>query len=179
MTGGRAAALAAAVLATLALGACGSNLNDLQAFVAKARAQKVTQIPPIPHMTPYQVFSYAQAGRRDPFVPDQPSTELARTGATDNGIQPDLNRPRQALEQFPLDALRMVGTLTFAGVQYALVSAPDDVVHRVTVGNYMGQDYGRVVNVTPVAIDLIETVPDGFGGWQHKSTKLALASEAR
>lgn len=180
MTGRRETAWLAMTLAvTLLLGGCDRGMDDLHAFVARARAQKVTKIPPIPHMKSYAVFHYEQAGRRDPFVPEQSSEELARAAASDTGIHPDANRPRQVLEQYPLDALRMMGTLSFGGVLYALVAAPDDIVHRVTLGSYMGQNYGRVVNITPTAIDLVETVPNGFGGWQHKSTKLALASAAR
>lgn len=179
MRAGCAASAALAVLAALALGGCGSNMDDLRTFVAAARAHKVAKIPPIPKMTPYVAFTYRQAGRRDPFVPEPSSNGPASVAASDNGIHPDSNRPRQPLEQYPLDALRMVGTLSFKGVLYAMVSAPDNVIHRVTAGDYMGQNFGRIVKITPDAVELTEIVPNGFGGWQHKSTKLALSSDVK
>lgn len=169
--------LRAALVASLALvlAGCSDNMNDLRSFVAKARAQKVTKIAAIPQMTPYVPFTYEQNDRRDPFVPAG-NDEHAKTPtvAADSTIHPDFNRPRQALEQYPLDALHMVGTLSFNKVQYAMVSAPDGVVHRVTVGDYMGQQFGRVVKITSTQVDLSEIVPNGFGGWERKPTKLAL-----
>lgn len=169
-------AIGVLVLLALGLAGCEHNMNDLHQFVAQARAKKVTKIPPIPHMTPYTPFSYEQAGRRDPFVPAEANKgKKTDQHVTSNGVHPDFSRPPQPLEQYPLDALHMVGTMNFSGVRYAMVTAPDGVIHRVTVGNYMGKHYGRVMKITATAIQLKEIIPDGFGGWRYQATSLSMA----
>jgi type IV pilus assembly protein PilP len=87
---------------------------------------------------------------------------------------PDRNRNREPLEEFPVDSLRMVGTIDFNGHTYALVKAPDSVIHRVTIGDHMGQNYGKIVTITPSEVDLSEVIPDGFGGWTERPASLAL-----
>ncbi|MDN5872852.1 MAG: pilus assembly protein PilP [Sinobacteraceae bacterium] len=160
----------------LTLAGCGNDMSDLHQFVATARAQKVTQIPPIPKMTPYVPFAYDQASRRDPFVPaDANQDKSAQKHHSASGIHPDFNRPPQPLEQYPLDALRMVGTLTFNNILYAMIAAPDGIIHRVSVGNYMGKHYGRIMKITASEVDLKEIIPDGFGGWRYKTATLRMA----
>ncbi|HEU0197310.1 MAG TPA: pilus assembly protein PilP [Nevskiaceae bacterium] len=171
----RGAPLLLAVALALLLAGCGGSNQDLHAFVARVRAQRVTHIPPIPKMTSYVAFTYKQAGRRDPFVPEESTAREVPASHASTGLHPDFKRPRQPLEQYPLDSLHMLGTLTFGGTVYALVSAPDGIVHRVTAGQYMGQHFGRIVAITSNTVALSEIVPDGFGGWKHRTAKLSLA----
>ena len=98
--------------------------------------------------------------------------EEQKTGAS--GLQPDLGRRREPLEAFPLDTLRMVGTMEREGVSSALVQSPDGLVSRIITGNYLGQNYGKVVAVNQDSIDLIEIVPDGLGSWVQREASLAL-----
>src|SRR5690606_26232065 len=116
-----------------------------------------------------EAFTYQAAGRPDPFA------KLGQTSAASvGGPRPDLNRNKEPLEEFPLDALRMLGTIrTPAGV-FALIRAPDNVVHRVTVKNHMGQNYGQIVAIAEAEVSLTELVADGFGGWVQRSASLAL-----
>ena len=93
-----------------------------------------------------------------------------------SGPRPDADRPRQPLEQFPLDALQMVGVLDFAGAHYAMIKAPDGIVYRVAVGGYMGQNYGRVTRIEADRVDLEETVPNGFGGWDQRPAALRMVA---
>ncbi len=92
-----------------------------------------------------------------------------------SGIRPDVNRPREALEEYPLDSLRMVGTLEQGGQMWALVRAEDGTIHRVQPGNYVGQNYGRITRITESKIELVEIVPDGLGGWMERPATLALS----
>ena len=86
-----------------------------------------------------------------------------------------MRRNREPLEEFPVDSLRMLGMVTAQEHRYALIKAPDGVVHRVGMGEHMGQNYGEVVRINESEVGLKEIVPDGFGGWVERPAKLALA----
>jgi type IV pilus assembly protein PilP len=155
----------AAVLALFGAAACTGDMDELQQYVAQVKARKSTQIEPIPQIKQYEAFTYVAGNRRDPFEP-APETN-------DNGLRPDTNRNREPLEEFPLDSLRMVGVIDYNKVLYALIKAPDNVIHRVTVGNYMGQNFGKIVKITETEVALDEIVPDGFGGFKEQPATLA------
>jgi len=158
------------ILSGLLLAACGKGTDDLENWVTEVKARKATPIEPIPQMRQYEAFLYQAAGRRDPFeAPKAPSVSSA--------ARPDMNRNKEPLEEFPIDALRMVGTIDSKGVVYALIKAPDGVVHRVSVKNHLGQNYGQIVGITESEISLLELVPDGFGGWVQRRASLALTQQ--
>lgn len=159
------------VVASALLVACGSAQSDLESYVAEVKNRKTRQIEPIPQIKPYEPFAYVDENRRDPFVPSQPVRDPNDPSAS---IRPDPNRNPEPLEEFPLDGLRMVGTIVKGGVTYALVKAPDKVVHRVAAGNHLGQNYGKITKVTDTSIDIVEIVPDGFGGFTERPANLAL-----
>jgi type IV pilus assembly protein PilP len=165
------------IVVMLVLGAslsgCLHNMDDLTAYIQEVRARKTTKIEPIPQMKPYQAFAYVTGSRRDPFLPTAPQRE---SGSNVNAsLRPDLNRNKEPLEEFPLDALQMVGLIDFKGKAYAMVKAPDGVVHRVSVGDHMGQNYGTITKISASEIGLTEIIPDGFGGWVERPASLALA----
>jgi len=93
----------------------------------------------------------------------------------ENGVRPDPDRAREFLESFPLDTLRMVGTLELEGVNYALIRDLESVVHRVSEGNYMGTNHGRVVRVRGDRVDLVELFEDARGGWVERRTQVVMA----
>lgn len=161
-----------ALCVALAVGlvACSNDISDLEQYVQSVKARKSSQIEPIPQIKPYQAFVFAAAGRRDPFLPAAPNSKQSNSD-----LRPDPNRNREPLEEFPLDGLQMQGAITFAGHIYGLVKAPDGVVHRVSVGNHMGQNYGKITQVSDSEISLTEIVPDGFGGWMERPATLVLA----
>ncbi|MDD3765053.1 MAG: pilus assembly protein PilP [Nevskiales bacterium] len=156
----------------LLLAGCSTDMSDLERYVAEVKARKTTKIEPIPQPTQYENFIYDPAGRRDPFVEILADKRPESAGT---GPAPDLDRKREALEAFPLDALRMVGTIRAPDGTFALIKAPDGVIHRVTVRNHMGQNYGRIVAISEAEVSLIELVPDGFGGWNERPASLTLA----
>lgn len=153
--------------ACLALAACSSADTSLQEFIQQTDAQPGGRVKPLPEIKPYQTYVYNDQSLRSPFVPSQ------AVGL--NSVRPDSNRPRQYLEQFSLDTLKMVGTIRIGGVMYGLVQTRDGVVHRVTVGNYMGQNDGRIVDITPSKIGMVEIVPDGLGGYMKRPAALGLS----
>jgi type IV pilus assembly protein PilP len=97
------------------------------------------------------------------------------SGFADNGVHPDRNRPKQYLEQFPLDGLKMVGTLKIDGVRYALIKDSNNIVTRVTAGDYMGQNDGKVIRISEAGIKLREIIANGLGGWTQRPARLPLS----
>lgn len=157
----------------LALTACSSNMSDLQAYIDRVKARPGGRIDPLPQIQPAPTFTYKAAGRRSPFVPDTPQRRLSSNPNAVKG--PDTDRPREFLEQFPLDTLKMVGTLDSNGATYGLVETKDGLIHRVKVGNHIGQNFGHITSITDSKISLVEIVPDGLGGYINRPAGLALS----
>jgi type IV pilus assembly protein PilP len=152
-----------------ALGGC-SQGNDLRQWVAQEKAKKGAPLEPLPVIKTFETFEYKDQDLRDPFNVSADEEEQS----ANNGPHPDQDRPREPLEAFPLDGLRMAGTLGLAKSIEGLVRDPDGVVHRVHVGNYLGQNYGRITSISEDHIDLVELVPNGSGGWMEKPATIAL-----
>jgi type IV pilus assembly protein PilP len=161
-------ALAATVLAALA--GCSDGLDELRAQVAAVKSAPGKGIEPLPEVKPYETFEYAAADQRAPFEPGLPASVN-----NPNSVRPDTNRPREFLEQFSLDTLRMVGTVNLKGRLYGLVQTRDGLVHRVLPGNHLGQSDGRITSIEEAKISVNEIVPDGMGGFIERPAALALS----
>ena len=164
-----------AALSTVALTSCGSEEHsDLREFVRESDKMQGGRIPPLPEVKPYEPFAYDAHDLTDPFKPRK--IEPPKSAAK-GGLQPDLNRQREALEAFPLENLAMVGTLQQKGQMFALVRAPDKGLYRVASGNYLGQNFGRIVGITETDIKLKEIVQDSGGNWEEKDQALQLQEQ--
>jgi type IV pilus assembly protein PilP len=108
-------------------------------------------------------------------MPDTPQQRVSGNPGAVEG--PDPNRPREFLEQFPLDTLAMVGTLASPSrnSSFGLVQTTDGRIHRVAVGNHLGQNYGRVMSITESEIQLVEIISDGLGGYLERPAAVGLA----
>jgi type IV pilus assembly protein PilP len=161
-------------LAVFAAG-CSQDMGDLEEYALEVKSRTSKNIEPIPQPKPYEPFVYEPGERRDPFLQSLQSRESALAGAGGAGaIKPDFERPREPLEEFPLDALRMVGTITMQQRAFALVRAPDAVVHRVSVGDHMGQNFGKITGISETEVVLMEIIPDGLGGYIQRPASVAL-----
>ncbi|MDH5610952.1 MAG: pilus assembly protein PilP [Gammaproteobacteria bacterium] len=159
----------------LAVTACSKDINDLQDFIAQTKASGVGSVRPIPQFRPYQSFAYSANDLRDPFVA---AIDLAEDpGTVKNSLHPETDRPKQQLEVFPLDTLSMVGTLEQNDNSWGLIKDPQNVVHKVKLGDYMGQNEGRVTGITETSIYLVEIVPDGVGGYVERDASIAVGNE--
>lgn len=157
--------------ATLMLAACGGEQHsDLREFVKAQDKLPVTRIPPLPEVKPYQAVEYNAFDLTDPFKPRK--IEPPKNVAT-GGIQPDPNRRREPLEGYPLEALKMVGILKQKGI-FGLIKTPDNTLYQVKAGNYMGQNFGRIVSISDESIKLKEIVQDSNGNWEEKEQTLLL-----
>jgi type IV pilus assembly protein PilP len=123
---------------------------------------------------PFEPFAYEGFDLPDPFKPRKLSAPKEGAGG---GVAPDLNRRKEPLEAFPLEQLKMVGTLSQNKETYALVRA-DKTLYRVKKGNYMGQNFGLITDVTESEIKLKEIVQDSAGDWAERQSVLPLLEEA-
>jgi type IV pilus assembly protein PilP len=171
----RASSIKHGLLLALVLGlaACGGDMDDLDRYINEIKARPGGRIEPLPEITPYEIFSYVadQQGLRSPFVPDTPQA----TGSAAGGTRPDPDRSREYLESFPLDTLGMVGTLYIGETMYGLVQTADGLIHRVVPGNYMGQNDGRITDISDSEIALVEIISDGIGGYIERDAAVGLS----
>lgn len=159
--------LASAALAALVITGCSGRDSDLARFIEQTKKEPGGRVEPLPEVKPYDSYVYSSSNLRSPFVPG------GSRGAA-NGPRPEVQRNREFLEQFSLDSMRMVGTLKQNNQTYGLVQVADGRVQRVLVGNHMGQNDGRITDIVPNKISLIELVPDGLGGYIERPAALAL-----
>ncbi len=163
----------ASFLACFILVGCSNDgLDDLRTFVQTAHADKKPKVEPIPEIKPYEAFEYSATQLTDPFSVAnlKPlSTPVA------NGPRPDMNRRKEPLEDYPLDALKMVGTLMRNKSYWVIIQAPDGTVHRAQVGNFLGQNFGKVTKIGEEKIDLLELIPGSSGDWVERQASLAIA----
>jgi len=167
-----------AVILLFQLGCTGGDKEDLQAYIDEIKATSKGHVQPLPEFEPVESFAYAATDLADPFMSWETRAAIAakeEQNANSKGLQPDLGRRREPLEAFPLDTLRMVGTMERQGKSSALVKSPDGLVSRIVVGNHLGQNYGQVVAIYQDKIGLVEIVPDGLGSWIQREAFLALA----
>jgi len=157
----------------LGLGGCSSRVDGINVEMQKIHSEPTLPIAPPPVFLPIPTFIYAAQGFRSPFIPLSLAEEIRVMAG--RHVMPDLNRPKQFLEQFPLEGLRMRGTLhNVKGPLFALVEDPQHGIERVQTGNYIGQNYGRIVGITPTQINLIEIVPDGKQGFVERPRSLVM-----
>ena len=156
-------------------GCVDSNMTDLRAFVADAYKDKKPEIDPLPEIEPYQGFEYASAEKSDPFLFGNIISNR-NDEAVVAGKRPDRNRIKEPLEEFPLDALNMVGTLSQKGVPWVIVKTSLGTAHIAQVGNYLGQNDGKITQIYPdeQRVVLEETVADPTGRWITRDVEITI-----
>ena len=162
--------IVAVALAGLILGGCSGSESELQKWIETTKKKPGGRIQPLPDVKPYETFTYSVTSMRSPFQPQGPN---ALNG---NTLRVNTRRNREFLEGFSLDTLKMVGTFKVGSNFYGLVQSKDGLVHKVQPGNYMGQNDGKVTEITGGRISLVEIVPDGLGGYIERPASLALAN---
>jgi type IV pilus assembly protein PilP len=163
----RWAFLGALCVLASALAGCSSRDDELESFIQGTKKEPGGRVEPLPELSPYESFAYEATDMRSPFTP-------GGSGGSAGSLRPDVRRNREFLENFSLDTLRMVGTLRLSERTYGLVKTKDGLVHRVLPGNYIGQADGKVTEITPSKISVVEIVPDGAGGYMERPAALVL-----
>jgi type IV pilus assembly protein PilP len=160
-------------IALAVLASCSSEIDELKSFVRDSEKGLPRRIDPLPPVKPFEPFAYEGFDLPDPFKPRKLSPPKEGSGG---GLAPDLNRRKEPLEAFPLEQLKMVGTLSQGKDTYAIVRA-DKTLYRVKKGNYMGQNFGLITDVTESEIKLKEIVQDSAGDWAERQSVLPLLEE--
>lgn len=160
----------------LALQACSDGgMSDLRSFVDNAYKDEKPKIDPLPEVRPFIGFEYVAEDENDPF-----STENVISNRDEDGVavdrRPDSNRIKEPLEDFPLDALRMVGTMTQNDVPWVIVKTTQGTAYLATIGNYMGQNDGKIAQIFPdeQKVVLGETVADPTGRWVTREVEITI-----
>jgi len=161
-------------LASLLVACTGEEFGDLKAELKEKTKDMRGKIDPLPVVKPYEPVPYKAFDQLDPFSSAKIElvTKSAGTGGG-GGLKPDLNRPKEPLEAYPLESLKMVGVLQQRKASFALVKA-DTGLYRVSVGNYMGQNFGLITAITDSQIQLRELIQDAIGDWTERQSTLQL-----
>lgn len=158
---------------TLLISACSQDISDLNAFIEQTKTKHVGSVEPIPQFEAYTNFIYSANELRDPFEP-----AFQMEGGNEVADKPTHNqRPREPLEHFPLDTLRMVGVLERGDQIWGLIKDPQNIVHRVKVGNHAGTNEGEIVSVSEEKIELLEVVADGMGNYVERNAVLSTGEQ--
>lgn len=165
----------AIALASLALVACsGEDHEDLRLWMNDAAKDIKGKIPPLPQVKPYEAVAYDAGGLIDPFRASKIGIEQKKSSG--GGLQPNLDRPREPLEAYPLESLKYVGVMTKKRISYAIILV-DGSLYQVKVNNYMGQNFGRITQVSESEVTLMELVQDSAGDWIERASTLLLQGQ--
>lgn len=174
----KAFTLVSTAVLCLGLAACSSSgQEELQQWMTEQRNLTRPKVEPLPEPTKFSPQAYTQEGAVEPFSPQKLTQALNRDSnrATANAglIAPELSRRKEPLEAMPLDAVAMVGSLIKQGQPVALVRV-DNLLYQVRVGNYLGQNYGRITKISETEVALREIVQDAAGEWLERTATLQL-----
>ena len=166
------------VIVMMLLNGCNEDTSEQKEFIDQIKANTTARVEKIPELVEFEHFAYNAKQLRSPFVAPEPEIIQNKLIQVKNCLHPDPKRVRQPLEKYPLDNLAMKGTIGSSGKTWALITAADDTLHRVTVGSYVGTYDGKVSRVNSDYIELVELIPDGSGCWKERLTKLAMLEAA-
>ena len=173
----RAPRIARALLCCLLpalLAACGDGgIPEVRQWMDETRRQTRVVVPKLTEPKKFTPFTYAGKSATDPYSPAKFVNAMNTPAASGNRFQPNLDRRREPLEAFPLDSLKMVGTLRKPGASFVLVQA-ENTVHQAKVGTYIGQNFGRITRITDSEVEMKEIVQDASGEWVERTAKLEL-----
>lgn len=175
----KSAFLAMAMLVALT-GCGGDGVEEVRAWMNETKSQTRIVITKIPEPKKFIPYTYEAKNSIDPYNPMKLEVALAKALAKpgNNSFKPDLDRRREPLEGFPLDTVKMVGTLNKRGLSFALLQV-DKVVYQAKVGNYVGQNFGMVTSINETEIELKEIVQDAAGDWVERKAKLELQETSK
>lgn len=168
--------LLSALAAMLLLSGCGdSDVQEVRAWMKQTDANTKVKVQPIAEPKTFIPYAYNRKDELDPFNPNKLLAELAKQVAASggSGLHPDTNRRKELLETYPLDTIKMVGTIEKKGVVHAVLQV-DRAVHQVVVGQHLGQNDGRVISINENTVNIREIVQDATGDWVERMSKLEL-----
>jgi len=150
----------------------------VQRLKDKRKTLVARALKPIQKMPPIETYAFDAEGSRDPFSAVIKQKNKA-DGGMDAGIHPDLKRPKEVLEAYSLDTLSMVGRVKTnkLKVQWGLLKVSDGKIYRVSTGNHIGKNYGKILSILHDKIEIMEIIPNGEGGWEEREAAIVLSQE--
>lgn len=163
-------------------GCVSTDSSDLDQYIAEILARPGGRIEPLPEIKPYEAYAYQSSGQdaRDPFrlfyqADEETLLEESESGGLTKEMEDEIrHRNKEELEQFELDSLRMVGTMDNGENNWGIIQDPSGAVHRIRVGNYMGLNTGKVLNVFEDRIEIREIIRNSQGRWEERQAAIAL-----
>ncbi len=160
------------------LAGCVDEQADLDVYITQVKARPPGRVEPLPEFKPYETFVYAASGKRSPFEPPITAAQLlAGNSNAESSVQPPDSHVRQPLEYVAITSLRMIGHIDKDGRRWALLESDQGSVHRVTVGEYIGKNYGKITSISPTSIELLEIVPNGPRAWVERPRTISLVAQ--
>ena len=161
-------------------GCDGGSNEDIKKWMTEESKNLKGRVEKIEEPKKFVAFKYEAEKEVDPFSGSRISqiAEDKKASQKVGGLKPDFDRPKEVLESFPLENLRMVGKLKQKAAYFGIIKA-DANLHRVKIGNYMGQNFGIITGVTETEITLKELVQDGGGDWIERVSTLQLQEERK
>jgi type IV pilus assembly protein PilP len=170
---------AALALAAVLVAGCSAEHDELQQWMEQQRREAKPNVPPLQPPRKFDPQPYTSAQAVDPFSNQKLSVALKAEARGPNSLlSSELNRRREPLESYPLDSMIMVGSVNKLGQPYALLRV-DNLLYQVKVGDYLGQNYGRITRIAETEITLREIVQDAAGEWIERPATLQLQERAR
>ncbi|MCX7085699.1 MAG: pilus assembly protein PilP [Methylococcales bacterium] len=166
------------LLCLIILSACSNDeLEELNRSLNATTTTKVkSQIKPLPSVCEFKSFNYETKDQRNPFVAFK-VTETTKLAAKDNifkTLAPNSHRTKEILEAYPLNTLKMLGHVIYRNGFWALIKSADGELYRVTTGNYLGTNFGKVINITPDKVTVLELIQDQQNEWHEQNTTINL-----
>lgn len=167
--------MAFSLSSVLALCGCSDNgVQEVQQWMDETKRQTKISIPKLSEPKRFIPFSYGGKDSMDPYDPAKLAIVLEKMrDQSTSSLKPDLDRRREPLEAYPLDAIRMVGTIQKAGANYAILQV-DKTIFHVRAGNHAGQNLGLITRITENTVELKEIVQDAAGDWVERKATLEL-----
>lgn len=163
------------LIAAILLGGCYDDTSDLSMYIQRVQATTSSHIDPMPEVHAFNHYDYSAFDLRSPFSLPRPEAIQQKIQQMSGCLSPDPRRRKQPLEKFALGDLTMRGTMGDDGKLWALMEASDFTLHRVSVGSYLGLFNGRITEVSPKSVKLVELAPDGAGCWVERETLIKIA----
>ena len=169
----------AIVAATLLLGACSSDQDELRQWMEQQRREVKPNVTPLQAPKKFDPQPYNSAQAVDPFSAQKLTVALKQEARQPNSLlSAELNRRKEPLEAYPMDSMSMVGSVNKQGQPFALLRV-DALLYQVKVGDYLGQNYGKILRIAETEIALREIVQDAAGEWIERPATLQLQERAR
>lgn len=168
------------MLAAVALlAACSANQEELRGWMDQQRREAKPNVTPLEAPKKFEAQAYGSASAVDPFSTQKLSVVIKQEAKQPNSLlAAELNRRKEPLEAYPLDSMSMVGSVARGAQPFALLRV-DNLLYQVKVGDYLGQNYGRVTRIAESEVTLREIVQDAAGEWIERPASLQLQERAR